>query len=857
MGPRNRKRLPAALAALLFAVLPLAAQTLEGEVVNLEDGKPLPGTIIRVMDGAGKTLIYQMTDRTGRFSMKIPHQGDTLRVSLLGFEEKVFVRPFPSPLHIALISRRDLIREAVITAHKVVEAGDTIRYHVNALKRREDVVLGDMLKRLPGVELDDYGYVKYNGREINRFYVEGKDILENSYNLATRNLSVEAVKEVEILENHQPYKLLRGVRTSDQAALNIRLNEEARTKVNGGVEAGLGVADGPPAVSASARLSAFYVGKDFSSVDVGGFDNQGNALREPDLSTERDRSYRSQSLQERIAICVQQAPLEEKRALFNQTWEASTVDRLSFGEKASITLTAKYGRDSRESEVWNRSVYQVSGSNSRILDRTEENRTLNERFVGALSFKTNGSKVYVSDRLYADFYLKDGLLSVAGDADRLQQMDGQGWHVENDATTFFRIGDRVASVESFTQFSGLNEGLDMDAGIIGQQRDARLFYQRFALSGISRQLGWWRFSLTPEADYSVLHSSSVLAPFPVAVVPGVLEGRADLSLFRPALEGIVQYKKSPLEVSLDGAVRYSRYTGVDVKKSFTTCDLSGRIKYVTGRWAASLGSGIRSSVPDIQTFGRPMILTGYYTLWKGREGLRSAPQWSVTAEYQYRSPVSGWNLRIHSAYSQGRSFVSARELFDGYVLGYLTDETSGFKTLVSGAELSKGLYRWNGKWKLAIDHVWSQTDYSQDNQLIACQVQTLSPTASLSLSPIRWWGLTAECQASVSTYSALGFETKKSASLTVKTKQVFHFSATWSGGIGVDLYHFNRIGKTMTFPDLSLAWTGKKGLRLRTEAVNLLNERSFSFVSLSSLLEETYSYRIRPLTVLIGVDWRF
>ena len=843
--------------AALLATSPAFSQTIRGSVFSAQDGKPLAGAIVRMTDKTGRTGVYRFTDRNGEFNLIIPDGQDTLKVSLLGYREQAFLRPFQDHYQIRLEAVEERIREAVVTAQKVMEAGDTIRYNVNALKRREDVVLGDLLKRIPGIELDDRGYVKYNGLAVNRFYIEGKDILENNYNLATRNLSVDAVQEVDVLENHQPYKLLRGVRTSDRAALNIRLREEARSRINGGIEAGVGGSDGSPAVTASARLSAFYVGQDFSSVDVGGFDNQGNALREADLSMEQGRSYLSQPLQERILMQAQQAPLEEKRALFNETWEASTVNRVSFGENVSMSVTARYGRDCRKSGVWNQSVYQTSEVENRILDRSENGKTRSERFSGALSFQNNGSKLYVSDRMYVDCSRKGGVLSVTGDMDRLQRMDGGGWHIENEASLFARIGERIFNVESFSQFSGLEEGLDLDSGTICQGRKVRMIYQRLVFSGISRQRGWWRFSFSPEVDFSLFHSTSILAPFPQDVIPGTMDGRENRSLFRPSMRGRLQYRKSPWEVSMDGVIRYPLYFGNGESQGLVTGDISGRLKYVSGRWEASLGGGVNQSAPDVQTLGGSLILTGYYTLWRGRERLRTVPQWNMMADYRYRAPVSGWNFRFKGTFTKGKSFVSARDLFGEYVLGYLTDETSGFMTLNSGLELSRGLFQWNGKWKLALDYIWSQTGFVQAGQTIPNQVHALSPVGGLSLSLARWWGMTLECGASFSSYRAVGFETLEDRTLTVKTKQAFHFSTAWTGGIGVDLYHFADLGKTMAFPDLSITWTGIKGLRLRLAVDNLLNIQSYSFVTVSPLLKETYSFRIRPITVLLGADWRF
>jgi hypothetical protein len=73
----------------------------------------------------------------------------------------------------------------------------------------------------------------------------------------------------------------------------------------------------------------------------------------------------------------------------------------------------------------------------------------------------------------------------------------------------------------------------------------------------------------------------------------------------------------------------------------------------------------------------------------------------------------------------------------------------------------------------------------------------------------------------------------------------------------MDLYYHSAYKKAVFFPDVALIWKGDKGLRVRLEASNLLNITTYSYVALSPLLENHISYRIRPLTVLLGLDWQF
>lgn len=82
-----------------------------------------------------------------------------------------------------------------------------------------------MLKKLPGIKVAENGSVSYQGRAINRFYIEGQDLMGDNYTQATRNMPVNAVRDVEVMEDHQPIKLLQGRKPSESAALNIKLDK--------------------------------------------------------------------------------------------------------------------------------------------------------------------------------------------------------------------------------------------------------------------------------------------------------------------------------------------------------------------------------------------------------------------------------------------------------------------------------------------------------------------------------------------------------------------------------------------------------------------------------------------------------
>ena len=852
----NNVRFFSFLLVLCFYGQTVQAQTIKGKVLDIESGLPLAGAVVRASGNPEISNTYQLTNQQGLFKLTISRICDSLQVSFLGYQTVMLQRPFADSLIIKLRKTRESLNAAIVVATKVTVAGDTIRYNVNALKRKEDVVLSDMLSRIPGVEVDKQGFVKYNGVRINRFYVEGKDVLENNYNLATRNLSIEAIKEVEVLENHQPVKLLQGVTTSERAALNIVLNEKARTKVNWGVSGGLGAATEKPNVTASARLSAFYVGKKFSTMNVGGYDDQGFALREQDFAPEAGQPYGHHDMARFLADGVSQAPLSDRRSLFNRSREVSTVNQVPFSETATLGVTLKYGADNKASESSQTAVYKSPDAEDRTLDRVV-NKSDGMRTASALlSFRNNGKKVYLSNQLYADWTFSGGETLVSGGMNRLQNTEGRLWNVDNNASASFKVGDRLYSVESFTQLAGMRESLSLDADALHQDVSVSFFCQNLSVSGISRRSGNWRFTMRPGMDFLLYNRTSSLEGLPIRI-PDATEGTSRVNLLKIGLKGEATYRKTPVEVVLSADVKGGRCRLGNETSGFPLGGIYARFKYLTGRWDLSARASAGFQDTDCQELGGPAILTGYYTLWKARKRVAVTPFGLVSLEGRFREPVSGWNSRVSSALNWSRSFLSARDLYNDFVLGYLTDVTVPQFSVTSRLELTKGLFSINGNISFSLVHAFVSSSLIQNGIGADYRSHLLNPEIKANISLNRWWGISSEARLNAYKYTASGVASSWNVDAAFRLNQSFYLSSSLFAGAAVDLYYHAAVGRPYVFPSLSLTWKGPKALRVKLEADNLADVRTYSWRSESPLLTQNYQVKIRPLTVLAGLEWRF
>ena len=111
---------------------------------------------------------------------------------------------------------------------RVKNAQDRSHKKVELPSSNFKVKIADILKKLPGIDIRPNGQIYYKDEPIQKYYIEGLDLLEGRYNLANNNLSADAVSKVEILENHQPVKVLEYLDHANQHLqdlLNTRFPE--------------------------------------------------------------------------------------------------------------------------------------------------------------------------------------------------------------------------------------------------------------------------------------------------------------------------------------------------------------------------------------------------------------------------------------------------------------------------------------------------------------------------------------------------------------------------------------------------------------------------------------------------------
>ena len=202
--------------------------TINGKITN-QNNIALQGATVVVTRIKEETILaYAISDSNGEYSLDITSLSDSLLVktSFVGYSKqlKVVVNK-NQEFNFTLSESSEQLKEIIIKNNPIIKKGDTISYSVSVFKEQKDRVIADVLKKMPGIEVLTDGKILYQGKPIQKYYIEGLDLLEGQYNLANNNLPISSVSKVQILENHQPIKLLDSLVFSDKASLNIKLKK--------------------------------------------------------------------------------------------------------------------------------------------------------------------------------------------------------------------------------------------------------------------------------------------------------------------------------------------------------------------------------------------------------------------------------------------------------------------------------------------------------------------------------------------------------------------------------------------------------------------------------------------------------
>ncbi|MFV8328510.1 carboxypeptidase-like regulatory domain-containing protein [Flavobacterium sp. ZS1P14] len=222
---------------------------------------------------------YAITNDKGKFVLALkPNTGYTLKVSYLGMQNKELeiVTATENINKTIAMQEGGIELDGVEIVHEMPVSikGDTIVYNADSFKSGTERKLEDILKKLPGVEVNADGEVEVEGKKVTKLMVEGKDFFDGDTKLGVKNIPADAIDKIQVLRNYSEIGALKGVENNqDNVAMNIKLKSGKKNFWFGDMTAGIGVAHEESRYLINPKL--FYYNPTYSINLITNFNNIG------------------------------------------------------------------------------------------------------------------------------------------------------------------------------------------------------------------------------------------------------------------------------------------------------------------------------------------------------------------------------------------------------------------------------------------------------------------------------------------------------------------------------------------------------------------------------------------------------
>lgn len=457
--------------ALMGFVMVCGAQTrITGKVVDSLNRAAIASATITLHDRSGLVLAYDITDSKGSFSLFFEKTmaGLWLSCNAMGYSnDSLLVKDLTGEWMIALVPLPRLLPPVTVKNRRsfLNIRPDTSSYKTEDFVQKQDRTIEDVLRKIPGIEIDASGKISHNGKPISNFYIDGDDVVNDRYTIATRTVRPEMVEKIQVIENHNPVQVLQNATISNNTAVNLSLRKEARLALMGDAGAGIGNNN---TNKATADLLSFK--RKFKSIDQFKTNNTG-----VDIASE----LTPHTIGDLIKRLEQNAPkpflgvggignpdVGRDRFLFNQTGLITLNNSFTPKAETQLKLNVHYLYDQQDLSVQSNSVYTLPGA-SFGYDEYKTQKSRQNSLATQFNITVNKKNYYLNNVLafnsaspgtFANTRLNGLALA--------QQYNYQNWDISNDFSMIKKKRNRnIVEWNAYIRYQHLPEKLGVFPGV--------------------------------------------------------------------------------------------------------------------------------------------------------------------------------------------------------------------------------------------------------------------------------------------------------------------------------------------------------------------------------------------------------
>ena len=240
--------------ALIFiftvAVQSQSGGSISGKLIDEDTEETIPLATVRVLQQSDSTLVAgKASDTDGKFSIPVRNGSYIVHISFIGYNDEyrdvsvTSSTPSVNLGNVLIGTDNILLSETVVTAKapEITVRGDTLEYNADSYKVTESAVVEDLLKKMPGVEIDTEGNITVNGKAITKILVDGEEFFSDDPKVASKNLPAQMVDKLQVLERRTEMAQMTGFDDGEEEnVINLTVRPGMKEGLFGNAFAGYG-----------------------------------------------------------------------------------------------------------------------------------------------------------------------------------------------------------------------------------------------------------------------------------------------------------------------------------------------------------------------------------------------------------------------------------------------------------------------------------------------------------------------------------------------------------------------------------------------------------------------------------------
>lgn len=674
---------------IIFISNAIYSQTIIKGNITDSDNKAISNSSVLILKKATDDVIaYAISDSKGFYSITFSSSYNEIdiQVRCMGYETITeTINNLSQTKNFNLNEKSFELKEVIIKGSPITQKGDTIKYSVNSFSKEQDRSIGDVLKRMPGIEVLSDGKILYQGRPINKYYIEGLDLLEGKYNLANENLPYKEVTQVQILENHQPIKALDSLKFSDQAALNIKLKNAytftGQARLGGGFSPLLWDANLTPMLFTKKKQMLTT----YQTNNTG--DNVASQLKK--LTIEDIINQFENNSEKTDWLNIQQLAkpnFSEKRWLDNNIHLLSGNYLQKLNNDYELRVNLSYLNDYQQQNGFTNTEFITPVNTITILEE-KYNQLFFNSLQTNITLQKNASKNYFKNSLEFQGFWDSQRGNITLNNQLLkQQLSNEFFRISNNLKTIFPLGKQMITLNSYLGLNKTPQTLNVNPGQfenllnnnlpydeVTQQVDLNTFYTN---NSISLTKAIKRFSIEPKVGFQIENQQLNSEIFTSANNNLSNDFFNNLDWFRSKIYIDIQnqYKKDKWRIELTTPINHHTYQIKD--DPLQSSEQINRVTFeprLSAIYDMSSFWKINSSINFTNQFGTinqlhyAYILQNYRNLQRINAPLPQNSNQNFTIGLSYRNPIKTlfWNVMYMNSRSLNNLLYQTQILPNG------------------------------------------------------------------------------------------------------------------------------------------------------------------------------------------------